>query len=170
MSLPLHNPIASFRSETELAESSPTHASSFQCNEETARRFAALVRALCPEAPPVDSACLRRIQALLSDPDWSCRPDERRALHRLLLAAQRSEPAERVRDIAWPLLSREAEAYGGFARARQHEAQVRRQSVGSFHFDRHDWESAQQSALRDHVRQVREATYAPSPVDCFRVH
>lgn len=170
MSLPMYNTVASPRREAGLAESTSSGLPATALDDGAAQRFAALVRLLCADASPVEHACLHRVQALLEDPDWSCGADARTGLQRLVFAALHDEPAECVRDIRWPVLSRETEAYACFTRARQHEARVRRQSVGHFHFDRHDWESAQQNALRDHVRQVRDATYVPSPVDCFRVH
>lgn len=168
MNLPLNNMTAQRDETLGLDATSPTTTG----EDIAAARFAALVHVLCPDAPPVDSACMRRMAAMLADGDWQC--SERQALERLLSAARQTgafDPA--LQDIAWPRLSREGEAYADFVRLRALEAQRRHQAVGSFGFDRQDWLRAHdaEAALRDHQRHVRESSYAPDhDADVFRVH
>lgn len=137
-------------------------------------RFAALVQAICPDAPPVDSACVQRMRAMLKDRDWQCSEGERAALQRLIAAADQPgafDPA--LQDIAWPPLSLEGQAYADFLRVREREAGRRQLPVGTFAFDRQDWARARdaEAHLRDHQRHIRESSYAPADwVDMFRVH
>nr|WP_295383178.1 hypothetical protein [Pseudoxanthomonas sp.] len=137
-------------------------------------RLVALVRALCPDAPPVDAGCAQRMAALLEDASWACEPAIRHGLaavlDRVLDTGDAGMPLPL--DVSWPGLARELEAYGDFLRLRALESSLRHAPVGGFPFDRHDWEHArdQESALREHQRHVREASYTPSPSEVFRIH
>ncbi len=170
MSLPLHNTTPGFHGDAEASDSTRPADTGISA-EAIAQRLAPLVHALCPDAPPLDAPCLRRMAALLRDPDWHCDPAERNALQRLLAAAgHRPASAATLQDLPWPALTRETDAYAQFERARRHESEVRRQPFGSFGFSRHDWETAQKAALRGQLRQVRDTRYVPMDVDFFRIH
>ncbi len=136
-------------------------------------RLAILVRALCPDAPPVDAGCAQRIAALLEDASWTCEPAVRLGLAAVLARIRGTDEAgPPSQALSWPGLARELEAYGDFLRLRELESSLRHAPVGGFPFDRHDWEHArsQESALREHQRHVREASYTPSPSEVFRIH
>lgn len=172
MNMPLHNmPLHSTTSHRDEA-AGPDTISHATTDDMISARFAALVHVICPDAPPVDAGCMRRMAAMLADGDWQC--CEREALERLLNASRQTgsfDPG--LHDIVWSRLSHEDQAYADFLRLRQREAEYRHQAVGAFAFDRHDWERAHEAelALRDHQRHVREASYAPgASVDVFRVH
>lgn len=138
------------------------------------QRLDALVHALCPGAPPVDAGCPQRIAALLEDTAWECEPATRAGLTTVLARIRGVEAAATPlpQELSWPRLFREIEAYGDFLRLRDVESGLRHAPVGGFPFDRRDWEHArdQETALREHQRHVREASYAPAPAEVFRVH
>lgn len=137
-------------------------------------RLDALVRALCPDAPAVDAGCPQRIAALLEDEAWACDPVIRLGLTALLARIRDTSDAGTPLppDLSWPHLSREVQAYADFLRLRELESSLRHTPIGGFPFDRHDWEHArdEESALREHQRHVREASYAPPPSEVFRIH
>lgn len=149
---------------------SPPAASTHSDEERVRLRFDALVHALCPEAPPVDAICLQCIAALLRDPDWHCEPALRDHLEQLLAQARRAVPGTDA-PAHWPSLLREIQAYADFQRLRRLE-HLLRPDAGGHAFDRQDWERArgEETALRSHQRQVRDASYAPPPAGMFRVH
>lgn len=137
-------------------------------------RLDALVRAICPDAPPVGADCPRRIAALLEDAAWECDPAVRSGLTTVMARIHGSDDpgAPLPVDLSWPDLSREIRAHGDFLRLRELESSLRHAPVGGFPFDRHDWEHArnEESALREHQCHVREASYAPAPSEVFRIH
>lgn len=138
------------------------------------QRLQTLVRALCPGAPPVDADCPRRIAALLDDASWECDPAVRLGLAWVQARIRGVDDATLPLppDPSWPRLYREVEDHADFLRLRALESSLRHAPVGGFPFDRHDWERVrgQESALREHQRHVREASYAPPSAEVFRVH
>jgi hypothetical protein len=139
------------------------------------QRLDALVRELCPDAPSPGIDGPQRIAALLEDTAWNCEPAVRAGLAAVLarLAQPAGQPIDALpSDPSWPRLWREVEAHDDFLRLRDVESNLRHAEVGTFPFERHDWEHAREEecALREHHRQVRETSYAPAQPAVFRVH
>lgn len=130
-----------------------------------------------PNSPdnPTHHDRLQLLRAMLSDREWSCDPSVRMRLERTQAKLGRGTAGgdhAGIDEADWSLLAEETERYLDYRRLGALEAQLRGCERTDFRFTRDDWALARiaEAALRAHYRHVRDSSYAPEPVDFFRVH
>lgn len=144
----------------------PGHAGTPACIAERLRQAESLARMAADAAWTADRAVAPALQAVL---DYTRRHDD--LIPDWMPQVGRLDDAI-VIDTALPQLQAELGCYRAFCRARGLEAWLRGCTEDAVPLRRTDWEARHEdeAALHEHRRQVRGFSYAPAPVDVFRVH
>ncbi len=150
-----------------------------------ARQLATPTGADAPECIAQRIARIESVAAMVGDTAWEAANDAADCARLVLDYA--SDPEDLIPDwlpqvgrlddaivveAAWPTLAREMHCYRDFRRLRALEAFLQGCAPDTLPFSREAWEAVRrtEAALIAHRRHVRETSYVPAPVSCFRVH